>query len=381
MAVLDQHTFPFCVTAHAFNHDRTKVAVCPNNNLVEIYKVGNGGTSWVLEYTLDEHDLPVTSIDWAPKTNRIVTCSQDKNAYVWNFDGQAWKPTLVHLRVNRAATFAKWSPLEDKFAVASGARCIAVCYFGEDNDWWVSKHIKKPITSTVLCLDWHPNNVLLAAGSADMKARVFSAFIKGVDKKPPPSVWGEKLPFNKVCGEFSNPNSGWVHGVAFSPSGDALSWTGHDSSLSVAYPGSNQVVHVRTPQLPLLSLFWASESSIIAAGHDCTPVLFERQDNEAQSNTTNPSAPVWKWIKSLDQGQSKPQVSKIASNSAFNMFRQMDSRAQQSVGSDAHTRFQPDPKSIHQNTITSLKPLTGLGGTQTEFSSSGLDGKVAVWAI
>ena len=33
-----------------------------------------------------------------------------------------WKPTLVLLRINRAATFVRWSPFEDKFAVASGAR-------------------------------------------------------------------------------------------------------------------------------------------------------------------------------------------------------------------------------------------------------------------
>ncbi len=115
----------------------------------------------------------VTSIDWAPRTNRIVTASQDRNAYVWNWEQpeEAWKPTLVLLRINRAATFVRWSPLENKFAVASGARCIAVCYFEEDNDWWVSRHIKKPIRSTVLSLDWHPNNILLAAGSSDMKVR------------------------------------------------------------------------------------------------------------------------------------------------------------------------------------------------------------------
>ena len=53
--------------------------------------------------------------------------------------------------------------------VASGARAIAICYFEGDNDWWVSKHLKKSIRSTVLCLDWHPNNVLLAAGGADFK--------------------------------------------------------------------------------------------------------------------------------------------------------------------------------------------------------------------
>jgi len=47
----------------------------------------------------------------------------------------------------------------------------------------VSKLLKKPIRSTVLSVDWHPNNVLLAAGSADMKARVFSAYIKEVDER------------------------------------------------------------------------------------------------------------------------------------------------------------------------------------------------------
>lgn len=154
-----------------------------------------------------------------------------------------WKPTLVLLRINRAATFVRWSPNEDKFAVASGARyamfwhlkvspcltlyffsAIAICSFDPESDWWVSRQLKKPIRSTVLSVDWHPNNVLLAAGSADMKARVFSAYIKDVDTKPQPSVWGEKLPFNTLCGEYGSPSGGWVHGVGFSPSGDVLAF-------------------------------------------------------------------------------------------------------------------------------------------------------------
>lgn len=47
----------------------------------------------------------------------------------------------------------------------------------------MAKLLKKPIRSTVLSVEWHPNNVLLAAGSADMKARVFSAYIKEVDSR------------------------------------------------------------------------------------------------------------------------------------------------------------------------------------------------------
>lgn len=60
---------------------------------------------------------------------------------------------------------------ENKFAVGSGARLISVCYFEQENNWWVSKHIKKPIRSTITTLDWHPNNILLAAGAADFKVR------------------------------------------------------------------------------------------------------------------------------------------------------------------------------------------------------------------
>ena len=36
---------------------------------------------------------------------------------------------------------------------------------------WVSKHIKKPLRSTVLSIDWHPNNYLIAVGTCDFKAR------------------------------------------------------------------------------------------------------------------------------------------------------------------------------------------------------------------
>ena len=77
--------------------------------------------------------------------------------------------SLTHFFFFRAATCVKWSPEENKFAVGSGARLISVCYFEQEHDWWVAKHIKKPIRSTITALDWHPNNVLLAAGSTGFK--------------------------------------------------------------------------------------------------------------------------------------------------------------------------------------------------------------------
>lgn len=43
-------------------------------------------------------------------------------------------------------------------------------------------------------------------------------------RSPAPSVWGSKLPFNTICGEYSSPAGGWVHAVGFSPSGDVLAF-------------------------------------------------------------------------------------------------------------------------------------------------------------
>ena len=87
--------------------------------------------------------------------------------------------------------------------------------------------------------------------------------MKEIEDKPEPTVWGSKMPFGNEMDSFSNGGggktfqnserlevssrgyrnalsrcclpdvSGWVHAVAFSPSGNKLAWVGHDSSVSV----------------------------------------------------------------------------------------------------------------------------------------------------
>lgn len=374
------------ISSHSFNADRTQVAVSLNTNEVQI--LSRSGLDWIPRETLSEHDKIITSIDWAPNSNRIVTASQDRNAYVWQQAPDpltgltVWKPTLVLLRINRAATFVRWSPLENKFAVASGARAIAICSFDEDNNWWVAKQLKKPIRSTVLSIDWHPNNVLLAAGSADMKARVFSAYIKDVDKRPAPSVWGEKLPFNTVCGEYSSSSGGWVHSVGFSPSGDVLAFASHDSTISVVYPSGPAVYTIRSTSLPYVTLTWTSEDSLVAAGHDCQPVLF----------SGSPSG--WQAVGSLDD-TTAPKSSGGArgaltgsspvgrlNSAAFNTFRNADSRGLgSSPGGGSHLATDTELFTVHQNTITDIRPYEGAPGAVTRVSTSGVDGKLVIWEV
>lgn len=169
----------------------------------------------------------------------------------------------MHLRINRAATFVRWSPKENKFAAGSGAKLVSVCFFVEDNNWWLSKHIKKPMRSTITCLDWHPNNVLLATGCTDFRTRVFSAYIKEIEEKPDSTAWGSRMPLGQLLAEF--PAAGWVHGVAFSPDGSRVAWVAHDSSISVATAGSELVASVNISGMPLLKCIWLSPAKIVAA--------------------------------------------------------------------------------------------------------------------
>lgn len=64
----------------------------------------------------------MTALDWDPNYNRILSCSEDCNAYVWNYEDGKWIPTLVVLKIKRAALCCKWSPNGKAFAVGSSER-------------------------------------------------------------------------------------------------------------------------------------------------------------------------------------------------------------------------------------------------------------------
>ncbi|PON97899.1 LOW QUALITY PROTEIN: Actin-related protein 2/3 complex subunit [Trema orientale] len=94
---------------------------------------------------------PKLECDRSSRSNRIVTASHDRNSYVWNLEAE-WVPTLVILRLNRAALCVRWSPRENEFAVRSGAKIVCICYYEQENKW-------KRHDSFVTSVAWHPNNM------------------------------------------------------------------------------------------------------------------------------------------------------------------------------------------------------------------------------
>jgi len=350
------------ISCHAWSGSRSELALSHNSKDVVIYS-GNNGADWTEKVILDQHDLRVTGIDWAPKTNQIVTCSSDRNAYVWvqGPDGQ-WKHTLVLLRINRAATCVRWSPDENKFAVGSGAKIISVCYYEKEQNWWVAKHIKKPLKSTVTCIDWHPNNILLAAGSTDFKIRVYSGYIKEIEPKPSATEWGQRMPMGNLMTEFSNsPNGGgWVHAVSFSGDGSKLAWVGHDSSISVADATKDMMVmKLRTDLLPMLTLTWISDRTLVAAGHNCVPVTF----NLDTSGSLTFGARLEEDRKQESSGAS----------TAMRMFKNQDR-----IGT---SELQTLLKTTHQNQISELRIHDGNKDNVNAISSVAGDGKLIIWDI
>jgi actin related protein 2/3 complex, subunit 1A/1B len=130
--------------------------------------------------------------------------------------------------------------------------------------------------------------------------------------------------------------------------------------------------------LPLTTLTWTSEESIVAAGHDCQPFVF----------TGNQGG--WELVGTLDDpnsnktsgrsgfGGAPSPVGRLQS-SAFNTFRNADSRGissnpdETSGGSELFT--------VHQNTITNIRPYDGVPGAVSRVSTSGVDGKLVVWDV
>ncbi|KAL4720380.1 hypothetical protein ACJJTC_001079 [Scirpophaga incertulas] len=314
------------ITCHAFNKDRSQIAFSPNNNEVHIYK--KEGNDWKQTNNLVEHDLRVMGIDWAPNTNRIVTCAVDRNAYVWTQgDDGKWTTTLVLLRINRAATCVKWSPMENKFAVGSGARLISICYFEKENNW----------------------------------SEVFSAYIKDIEDQPGPNVWGSKLPLGQLLAEFPNSPSGggWVHSVSFSADGNRVAWVGHDSSINVADATQGKtVIKLKTEYLPFLGCNWITNNSLVVAGHSCIPLLYCIQDNQI------------KFVAKLDNTQRKES----GGLSAMKKFQSLDRQARIETSDTLLD-------SIHQNAITFISLYKGTKASAKKFSTSGLDGQLVIWDV
>jgi actin related protein 2/3 complex, subunit 1A/1B len=314
----------------------------------------------------------VSGIDWSPVTNRIVSCSHDRNAFVWTYEesSNTWKPGLVILRIDRAATQVKWSLDGLKFGVSSSAKCVPICTYEAANDWWVSKTIRKKIKSTVLCLAFHPtNSQLLAVGSSDFKCKVFSTFTSDVDTAGVLCApFASPLEFGDIYAEMSC--LGWVNAVAWSPSGHTLCYAGQDSSIhfvNFAEDGSPLVQSLRFSHLPITSLLYTSERAVMAGGFDFNPLIFGYSDRSGS----------WEFNRLLEVRKAEAATVATGGVAAARALFQNKSKLGQDAKADTDTLW-----TTHEDAITCMQNATAdSSGVVARVSTSSLDGAVVVWDL
>lgn len=365
MAAVSIHQFAQCITCHAWSPDQTMVAICPNNTEVHIYMFSQD--KWEKVHVLYKHDQIISAIDWSARSNKIVTVSHDRNSYVWNKEASEWVPTLVILRLNRAALCVQWSPKENKFAVGSGAKTVCICYYEQENNWWVSKLIRKKHNSSVTSVAWHPDNIFLATTSTDGKCRVFSTFIKGVDTRDTGKSSSQDMKFGEQICQLDLSIT-WSFGVKWSPSGNTLAYTGHNSTIYFVEDvlTSPCAQNVAFRDLPLRDVLFVSERMVIGVGFDCNPMVFTKDDSG-----------LWSFSKFLDERKTTQSSSKYGSQLS-GAFGKLYGQSKYGGSSDTSK-----PRGgAHENCITCIVPLKKAGDmTVKRFSTSGLDGKVVTWEL
>ena len=172
----------------------------------------------------------------------------------------------------------------------------------------------------------------------------------------------------------------------------------HDSSITIVYPSGPEqapqaIYTVQLPVLPAISLLFTSESAIVAAGHDCQPVLYEGSLEAG-----------WALSRSLDDHEKRAGsggigtgrlggggVGRLNNSEAFNRFRAADSRGVSqgaapaaAVAGQRLTATGTELLTLHQNTITSVRAYVGGDGSGQDVSqvtTSGVDGRLVLWDV
>jgi actin related protein 2/3 complex subunit 1A/1B len=344
------------VSAHAWSKDGTLLAICPNTPQLLIYKV-NGKNAPELLHTLAEHTQVISSVDFSPD-GRIVTCSHDRNAHVWTFDAKAnlWRPELVILRLDRAATYCRWASDGKQFVVATGGSKFRVCAFQPEHNWWqaYSYSHEKP---TALTVDFLPDNQHVVCSTTDRHCRYFTLEESEASRKEKTDKAGKKKKVKEFClAKWSA--QGWVNASAVSPSGAWIALTSQDAYIR--FIKKDEVLAKDPPTraqningLPLLALAFLSETVLVGGGFDCQPRLFASRGDD------------WEDLGLIDTPDIRDSGQAAAAGKG------MSARTLQFGGTGKAAASKGD--GIHSNIIL------GIRVGKDFFSTCANDGRVGVW--
>jgi len=217
--------------------------------------------------TCAKHSQDVLSVAWRSE-KEFVTCSEDRNSYVWTDVGKKeWNTQMVLLRFSHGALVCKNNPKAfsgkpNDFAVGGAKTATAVLSYETGNKWWVSKHVKGH-KSAVLDLDWHPTGKMLATASTDSKCIIYDIAIKA----------GKTINKLKATSAKEYDCGCWASGVAWSPDGTKVAVVCMDSTLHIVSLNGDPVV-ISSSELPFTCVTWLNDDLLAACGFGSIPCIF-----------------------------------------------------------------------------------------------------------
>lgn len=250
-----------------------------------------------------------------------------------------------------------------------------------------------------MSVSWHPSGMLIATASTDYRCRVVNAHIEEVDGpfRIIPQM-GNGIPDPGACIlEFEQTRS-WVNDAQWSPSGLQLAFIGHDGLLHVVKfsPDASSepaIQTVKTSGLPACRLLWLSESGIVTVGHNMNPDFFNLSSSTGK----------WAFLAQADSSKKiKASNPGLASVSAFGSARALFaskvtkgiSESSSGVTSGLSTSGSGGGGPVsgvtgeeswmtHHGPVTWVAPYAAgrTAGTVATFSTSGLDGRVAIFTV
>eukprot|EP01029_Cantina_marsupialis_P029133 TRINITY_DN779845_c0_g1_i1.p1 TRINITY_DN779845_c0_g1~~TRINITY_DN779845_c0_g1_i1.p1 ORF type:complete len:398 (-),score=110.77 TRINITY_DN779845_c0_g1_i1:77-1270(-) len=308
-------------SCHAWNADRSMLAISPNDNTVEIYSNCQDvdPKKWVKSFVLDDHKMVVSGIDWHPKTNKIVTCSHDRRVVIYDFNKttQTWESSYGDGLIRRACLAVKWAPNGKKFAVATADQFIHIGVREKDelgDVVWPIDPKKMAKTSSniysILDLAWHPSGDFVGLAYADRQCTVAGGSAQNAKSKSH-ETFGESK-FGSECCVFESES--FVESVCWSPNGLRMAFASHDSTVTIVHfpngAGEEVVRSLVLKCLPVRALLFIDEDTILAGGHDMNPILLRFTGSE------------WNVIGFIDREEEKKSSKMSAFGSAHKMFQQ-----------------------------------------------------------
>jgi WD40 repeat protein len=319
----------------------------------------------------------VSSLDWHPETNLLLSASTDRGVIVWedSKDVNGLKPQLAVIKETKSNIDAAWNNLGNKFVVGASSGNVFVGRFDEAAGFWVATSIsgKKPLHSqSVTSVRFDPQSGrVVASGSADGKCYITSCFNPETDAASTKGPFGSISTYGETLLSFNS--IGWVNFISFSPCATVLSFATHDCEVnfvdvSKGGEGKDKPNKVLYKGNPFLCGQFVNATTYIACGFDKVPFLFKKQASGA-----------WGFVKYLDEGIAKEKQAQIAKGSFEEsqvFFKRSETEKASALKLDDDVIMR-EMNTKHGNYINSLK-VYPVGG---KLSTSDVNGYINYWDI